>query len=156
MVFGGGGSGLRNTFEETFGVSNNIAVWKEIGINPFNRNCLKDNKAKHEIVILEDGTINVDADPLTENILKIKRENTECIKFLNEVGIDGSQFFHHLPVLDLTKEGNWIAVTVPLSRARQDALAKANTAGKRHAVAAGAPLNNNDHLISSEQILSTE
>ena len=37
LVCGGGGSGLRNTFEEKFGVSNNIAVWKEIGINPFNR-----------------------------------------------------------------------------------------------------------------------
>ena len=32
LVFGGGGSGLRITFEETFGVSNNIAVWKEIGL----------------------------------------------------------------------------------------------------------------------------
>ena len=52
LVFGGGGSGLRNIFEETFGASNNIAVWKEIGINPFNRNCLTDNKVKHEIVIL--------------------------------------------------------------------------------------------------------
>ena len=76
MVFGGGGSGLRNTFKETFGVSNNIAVWKDIGIDPFNRNCLKDNKVKHEIVILEDGTIDVDADPLTENLMKTKRENT--------------------------------------------------------------------------------
>ena len=52
LVFGGGGSGIRNTFEETFCVSNNIAVWKEIGINHFNRNCLKDIKVKHEIVIL--------------------------------------------------------------------------------------------------------
>ena len=98
----------------------------------------------------------MDADPLTEKQLNIKRDNTECIEFLNEVGFDGSQFFQHLPVLDLTKEGNWIAVTVPLSWARQDALAKANTAGKRHVVAAGAPLNNNDHLISSELTLRTE
>ena len=57
---------------------------------------------KHEIVILEDGTIDVDSDPLTEKLPKIKRQNTECIKFLNEVGFYGSQFFHHLPVLDLT------------------------------------------------------
>ena len=91
---------------------------------------------KHEIVILEDGTIDVDSDPLTEKLLKIKRQNTECIEFLNEVGFDGSQFFHYLPVLNLTKEGNWIAVTVPLIRAQQDELAKANTDGKRHAVAA--------------------
>ena len=76
MVFGGGGSVLRNTFEETFGVNNNISVWKKIGINPFNRNCLKDNKVKHEIVILEDGTIYVETDPLTEKLLKIKIENT--------------------------------------------------------------------------------
>ena len=54
-------------------MSNNIAVWKEIGINPFNRNCLKDNKVKHEIVILEYGTMDVDADPLTEKLPKIKR-----------------------------------------------------------------------------------
>ena len=107
-------------------------------------------------MILEDGTIDVDADPLTENLQKIKRDNTDCIEFLNEFGFDGSQFFHHLPVLDLTKEGNRIADTVPLIRAQQDALAKANTSGKIHDVAAGAPLNNNDHLISSEQILRTE
>ena len=75
---------------------------------------------------------------------------------INEFGFDGSQFFHHLHVLDLTKEGNWISVAVPLSRAQQDALSKASTASKIHAVAAGAPLNNNDHLISSEQILRTE
>ena len=149
MIFGGDGYGLRNIFEETFGVSNNIAVWKEIGINTFNWNFLKDNKVKHEIVILEDRTIDVDYDPLNEKLLKIKRDNTECIEFLNEVGFDGSQFFHHLPVLDLTEEGNRISVTVPLSRARQYAHAKANTVGKRHDVAAGAPLNNNDHLISS-------
>ena len=74
-------------------MSNNIAVWKEIVINPFNWNCLKDKKVKHEILILEYGTIYVDADPLTKKILKIKRENTECIDFLNEVGFDGSQFF---------------------------------------------------------------
>ena len=156
LVFGGGVYGLRITFEETFCVSDNIYVWKEICINPFNRNCLKYDKVKHEIVILEDGTIDVDAYPFTEKLLKIKRENTECIEFLNEVGFDGSKFFHHLPVLDLTQEGNWIAVTFPLSRARQYALAKANTAGKRHAVSAGAPLNNNDNLISSERTLRTE
>ena len=79
LVFGGGVSGLRNTFEETFGVSNNIVVWKEIGINPFNRNSLKYNKVKYDIVILEDGTIDVDADLLTEKLLKIKRDITECI-----------------------------------------------------------------------------
>ena len=156
LVFGCGGYGLRNTFEETFGVSNNIAVWKEIGINTFNRNCLKDNKVKHEILILEDGTIDVDAHPLTEKLLKINRENIDCIEFLNEVGFDGSQFFHHLPVLDLTKEGNRISVTAPLSPARQDSLSKANTAGKIHAVAAGDPLNNNYHLIYSERTLRTE
>ena len=76
LVFGGGGSVLRNTFEDTFGVSKNIAVWKEIGINPFNRKCLKYKKVKHDIVILEDGTIDVDADPLTEKLLNIKREKT--------------------------------------------------------------------------------
>ena len=54
---------------------------------------------KHKIVILEDGTIDVDADPLTEKLPKIKRENTEFIEFLNEVGFDGSQLFHHLPAL---------------------------------------------------------
>ena len=32
LVFGGGGYRLRNTFEETFVVSNNIAVWKKKGL----------------------------------------------------------------------------------------------------------------------------
>ena len=59
---------------------------------------------KHEIVILEDRTIDVDYDPLNEKLLKIKRNNTECIEFLNEFRFVGSQFFHNLPVLDLSKQ----------------------------------------------------
>ena len=34
---------LRNTFNETFGVDINLAIWKLIGISPFTRKCLEDN-----------------------------------------------------------------------------------------------------------------
>ena len=39
LVFGGGDK-LRNTFNETFGVNINLAIWKLIGIGPFTRKCL--------------------------------------------------------------------------------------------------------------------
>ena len=50
-------------------------------------------------------------------------------------------------------EGNIIAATVSLIRSQQDALPKYSTAGKIHAVADGAPININYHMISSEQTL---
>ena len=61
LVFGDGDK-LRNTFNETFGVDINLAIWKLIGISPFNRKCLEDNKVKHEIVVLLYGTIDIETD----------------------------------------------------------------------------------------------
>ena len=49
----------------------NVKIWADIGVNPFDRNCLLDDNFKHEIVVTEDGAIDVDADPLSTKFLQI-------------------------------------------------------------------------------------
>ena len=56
---------LENAFEKSFGFQRNVNIWAEIGVNPFNRKCLEDTKVKHKVLELPDGTIDVDADPLS-------------------------------------------------------------------------------------------
>ena len=46
-----------------FGFDCNKKAWAEIGVEAFDRNCLQDDKVKHEVVTLPDGTIDIDADP---------------------------------------------------------------------------------------------
>ena len=52
-----------------------IKIWADIGVNPFDRKCLQDDKVKHEIAVTEDGAIDVDADPLSTKLLHIDNQN---------------------------------------------------------------------------------
>ena len=81
---------LKNTFEAAFGFERNRNIWATIGIFHFDRNCLRYNKVKHEVVTLEDGTIDVDADPLATKLLSIEELNKSAISLLDLHGLDGS------------------------------------------------------------------
>ena len=48
-----------------------------IGVNPFDRNCLLDDKVKHEIVLTEDGAIDIDVDPLSQKLSNIENMNKQ-------------------------------------------------------------------------------
>ena len=148
LIFGGGGSNLRNAFEEGFGLENNISVWKTIGIHPFDRNCLSDKKVKHEVIVLESGVVDIDADPLTTTLLNLQKQNQDAVDFLNKTDCDGNQFLQDAPMKRMTQK---IAVTVPHSRERQDALASASTAGKRFIATGGDALNADDYFIAEER-----
>ena len=52
LIFGGGTQEiwLKNAFEDSFGFEKYIKIWADIGVNPFDRNCLLYDKVKHEIV----------------------------------------------------------------------------------------------------------
>ena len=156
LIFGGlvGGDdktniGLRNAFEEAFGFEANEKVWEAIGIRPFDRKCLQDDKVKHEIVLLEDGTIDIDADPLTEKLIAIERANKEAVDFLTKCGYDGEQFRKSAPVIEIAKLK--IAVTVPLTREHQDLLSKASTGGDRFRATGGGHIATDDMFISIER-----
>ena len=134
--------GLRNAFEEAFGYVANKKVWKDIGVLPFNRNCLKDDQVKHHIVVLADGTIDVDADPLTKTPLSMERSNMGAVDFLNEMGYDGEKFRKRAPTINIAKLNT--CVTLPQTRERQDALLKASTAGNRFCATGGGHIGLDD------------
>ena len=120
LVFGDGAK-TRNTFNENFGVDINLAIWKLIGVIPFTRKCLEYNKVKHEIVVLPDGTVDIELDPLTTKLIIIEQENIETTNFLIADGYDSDQLECPAPKIPSTR----LSVTVPGSRERQDELLKA-------------------------------
>jgi len=141
--------GLENAFEKAFGFQRNRKIWAEIGINPFNRKCLEDAKVKHEVVELPDGTLDVDADPLTSKLLQIERLNMAAVSFLVANNYDGTAFSKRAPRQHRSQMN--IAVTAPRSRERQDRLAKASTASGRFVATGGEHLNCDDWFIATER-----
>ena len=53
----------------------NIKIWSDIGVNEFNCNCLLDDKVKHEILVTEDGAIDVALYLLYTKLLHIDNHN---------------------------------------------------------------------------------
>ena len=153
LIFGGedaaSGVLLENAFQGAFGYDCNVKVWAEIGLQPFDRNCLRDNKVKHEIVISSDGTIDIDADPLAQKLAGIECLNKTATDLLLMHGYDSKVFKKCAPRSEaMTRQ---IAVTVPLSRERQDLLMNAATAGSRFYATGGEYLNSDDYFISQER-----
>ena len=118
---------MKDAFELSFGYDCNWEVWRKLGFFPFTRKCLQDSKVKHEVVVLDDGTIDIDADPTTVVLMEFEKENKQAVCVLNNNGFDGSQLAICPPKISAEKK---IAVTVPGSIERQELLLKANTAGK--------------------------
>ena len=54
---------------------------------------------KHEVVILPNGEIDVDADPSTKELLQKERWNEEAVMVLNENGFDGNRMLKKAPKL---------------------------------------------------------
>ena len=88
--------------------------------NPFTRACLLDTKVKHEVIVLEDGTISLEADPLSHVLMRYKQENKEAVLKINQYGGAGNYLLKEAP--KLTAQQKEIADTVHMSLARQDAL----------------------------------
>ena len=118
-------------------------------MNPFTRKCLQNDKVKHEIVMQEDGTIDVDADHLSVKLLEIEGMNKTSTALLDLHGLDGILFKICAPRLDKAKTN--VGVTVPQSRARQDLLAKAATVCSRFYANGGEMINPDDYFIAEER-----
>ena len=91
----------------------------------------------------------MDADPLSDKLLKIEDMNKEATALLNRHGLDGDVLKICAPRLDTSKTD--IGVTAPKSRARQDLLAKAATAGTRFYNTGDEMLNSDDFFIAEER-----
>ena len=57
---------------------------EKIGFEPFTRNCLESNKIRSEIVFLPDGTIDLEANPMTVVLVALKKKNEKVVAILNK------------------------------------------------------------------------
>jgi len=130
---------LHNSFQCAFGFDCNVKVWAKIGVKPFDRNCLQDDKVRHEVVTLPDGTIDVDADPLSTKLVNIEDLIKKSTDLLSIHGLNGSVFWKKAPRLDQLKMNT--VVMAPLSRERQDLLMNAVSTGSRFHATSGEHLN---------------
>ena len=62
---------IRDNFPSTFSVDTNISCWKKCGAVPLTRSSLLSNQVRHEVVVEDSGTIDLERDPqvvLLENL----------------------------------------------------------------------------------------
>ena len=157
LVFGGDYSNnegvvlcnLESAFDEAFSFDRNQEVWRKLGFYPFTRACLLDAKVKHEVVVLADGLIDLEADPLAHVLMRYENENKEAVAKINELGAAGNYLLKKAP--KLTAQRKKIAVTVPNTHERQDALGRASTAGGQLFANAGGVINSDDFFIATER-----
>ena len=99
---------------------------------------------KHKILVLPDGTIYIEAEPLTNKIISIEQENIEATNFLIANGYDGDQLEFPAPNIPSTR----LSVTVTGSRKRQDKLSKASNDGMYFLYTKVFIINCNNRLIA--------
>ena len=75
----------------------------DIGVNPFDRKWLLDDKVKHEVLVTEDGAIDIDAYPLSTKLLHIGNQKKRAIELLQINGYNESVVKKLSPRLDLCK-----------------------------------------------------
>eukprot|EP00536_Pseudo-nitzschia_multiseries_P000250 jgi/Psemu1/546/gm1.546_g len=140
---------LRSAFEEAFCPAASKACWRKIGISPFTRNCLGNRNVVHQLMMLSDGSIDLDADPATVQLLDLEFRNVNAIATLKEHGFAGEVFFKQAP----RNYGKNSIATLPNTRARQDQIQEAkNTPGPKYAVLNGGAYNCTDQIIVHERI----
>ena len=102
---------------------------------------------KHDIVVLTDGTIDIESDPLTTKLISIDQENIEATNFLIADGYDGDQLECPTPKITSTR----LSVTVHCIRERQDKLSKASNAGMYFLYTKGFIIYCNYSLIAQQK-----
>ena len=84
-------------FDEAFFIDRCKDVWRTIGISPFTRNCLQDEKVQHELILLPDGSIDLSTDPNVAALVAHEKKNSAAIKVLNDAGFNGEVFRKNAP-----------------------------------------------------------
>ena len=83
--------------------------------------------AKYKVVVLADGTIDVDADPRNTQLLQLEDWNKEAVLVLNNNGFFGKHMTKNAPKLD--QSIHLSNVTVAGTQEQKDLLANASTHG---------------------------
>eukprot|EP00536_Pseudo-nitzschia_multiseries_P010938 jgi/Psemu1/27455/gm1.27455_g len=72
----------------------NIACWAKIGIDLFTRKFLGDRNVAHELMMLADGAIDVDADPKTVALLELECRHRIGVETLVDHGFNGGHIVY--------------------------------------------------------------
>ena len=99
--------------------------------------------------MLADGTIDLEADPLAHVLMQYENENKEAVAKINQLGGDGKHLSIDAPKLSAHRKK--IAVTVPNTHERQDAIGRASTAGGQFFANAGGVINSDDFFIATKR-----
>ena len=104
LVFGNEELGLRDAFNEAFSKRRNIEYWEKVGLVPFTRKCTTSDMVQHQLVLDETGAIDLDADPLSNQLQRFEAHNECCCNILCSFGYDGNQFRIKAPTLKTSTE----------------------------------------------------
>ena len=105
-----------------------------------------DNNVALELIVLPDGSINMEADPSTLALVDYEKQNSKAIKVLNEGGFNGNVFRKYAPRKKAPPK-----VSLPNTRARQDALSSVRYSSEHFILLNGDTLNSNNNSISEER-----
>ena len=67
------------------------AIWSKIGINPYTCKCLQDSNVAHELIILPDGSIDLDGDLATLTLIAEEKKNTKAVDILDDGGFNSNK-----------------------------------------------------------------
>ena len=142
LVFGREKDGcvlLKSAFESSFSRESCLSAWKDCGAVPLTRAALSSPKVRHEISVLAGGTIDVDGDPQSEQLLVIESANHFACDYLTGLGFDGSQLKLKAPRRKTKQQ-----LTAPHSKECLEAIQAAKTAGQLFHVTGGTMLSSED------------
>ena len=136
---------LEDSFEQAFSVCANLKCWRKCGAVPVTRSALLAEDVRHQVVIEEDGTIDVETDPEARLLIQLQQTNNLCCSILNSKGFDGYQLKLNAPLV--VKQKTFV-VTRPQTKERLDAIIEAKGAGGMFHATGGEHLNSDDYFKS--------
>jgi len=140
LVFGGKDhetdiANYEDAYSLVFSPENNRAAWAAVGAAPLTRSCLRSREVIH----------NTAADPMHINHQKAEAANHLACRLLTARGYAGKFLKVDLKTVEVQR-----SVTVPNSKARQEAIALAKHQGNRFHATKGRHLYSNDIFINME------
>ena len=113
----------------------------------FTRKYLEDSKVSQELIMLPDGSIDLDADPATRTLIDEENKNNATVDILNAGGFQGD-VFKKFATQNFARKG---PITEPNTRARQDDLASIKHPDQHFYLTNGSTVTGDAYFISAEQ-----
>jgi hypothetical protein len=156
LVFGGKcdkcGVKIENSFQEAFDHKSNLSVWKECGAVPLTRSAMHSNKVRHEVptfgaLTVQEGLTDISTERgrAVQKLKQLDAHNLFYCKVLTDNGYDGNKLRKEAP-----KRKTNVAVSMPNTLERQQAMKKASSAGQTFHATGGGHLNSDDFFKAAE------